>query len=132
MIFKNDVLNVDPAARADARVVEAWIDLEDTAAAKRLTNLTVDVLITTSQTMGPPPRSWIATQRSPRRSGTDPRAASSRLAIAWRILMHEGPQYAGGAGIFIAVLMIFLQLGFYFSVPKGECGFTTVCGLISC
>jgi HlyD family secretion protein len=57
MIFKNDVLNVDPAARADARVVEVWIDLEDTAAAKRLTNLTVDVLITTSQTMGPPPRS---------------------------------------------------------------------------
>lgn len=57
MIFKNDVLNVDPAARADARVVEVWIDLDDTAAAKRLTNLTVDVLITTSQTMGPPPRS---------------------------------------------------------------------------
>jgi HlyD family secretion protein len=57
MFFKNDVLNVDPAARADARVVEVWIDLEDTAAAKRLTNLTVDVLITTSQTMGPPPKS---------------------------------------------------------------------------
>jgi hypothetical protein len=38
-------------------VVEVWIDLDDTAAAKRLTNLTVDVLITTSQTMGPPPRS---------------------------------------------------------------------------
>ena len=28
MVFKNDVLNVDPAARADARVVEVWIDLD--------------------------------------------------------------------------------------------------------
>jgi len=45
MVFKNDVLNVDPAARADARVVEVWIDLENAAAAERLTNLTVDVLI---------------------------------------------------------------------------------------
>ena len=27
MIFKNHVLNVDPAARADARVVEVWIEL---------------------------------------------------------------------------------------------------------
>jgi len=57
MIFKNDVLNVDPAARADARVVQVWIDLDDSAAARRLTNLTVDVVITTAQPMGPPPRS---------------------------------------------------------------------------
>ncbi len=51
MVFKNDVLNVDPAARADARVVQVWIDLDldDQALAKQLTNLTVDVLITTSQ-----------------------------------------------------------------------------------
>jgi HlyD family secretion protein len=49
MVFKNDVLNVDPAARADARVVEVWIDLDDAAPVKRLTNLTVDVLITTSE-----------------------------------------------------------------------------------
>jgi HlyD family secretion protein len=48
MVFKNDVLNVDPAARADARVVEVWIDLDDTVLAERLTNLTVDVVITTS------------------------------------------------------------------------------------
>jgi HlyD family secretion protein len=40
MIFKNDVLNVDPAARADARVVEVWIDLDDAAPAAQLTNLT--------------------------------------------------------------------------------------------
>jgi HlyD family secretion protein len=46
MVFKNDVLNVDPAARADARVVEVWIDLDPLPLAERLTNLTVDVLIT--------------------------------------------------------------------------------------
>jgi HlyD family secretion protein len=48
MVFKNDVLNIDPAARADARVVEVWIDLDDEPMLKQLTNLTVDVLITTS------------------------------------------------------------------------------------
>ena len=47
MIFKNDVLNVDPAARADARVVEVWIDVDPVPLAERLTNLTVEVLITT-------------------------------------------------------------------------------------
>lgn len=46
MIFKNDVLNVDPAARADARVVEVWIDLDDSEATRDLANLTVDVAIT--------------------------------------------------------------------------------------
>jgi len=45
MVFKNDVLNVDPAARADARVVEVWIDLDDPELMERLTNMTVDVLI---------------------------------------------------------------------------------------
>jgi HlyD family secretion protein len=48
MVFKNDVLNVDPAARADARVVEVWIDLEDATMMERLTNLTVDVVINTT------------------------------------------------------------------------------------
>jgi HlyD family secretion protein len=47
MVFKNDVLNVDPAARADARVVEVWIDLDDAKLTERLTNLTVDVVIDT-------------------------------------------------------------------------------------
>jgi HlyD family secretion protein len=49
MIFKNDVLNVDPAARADARVVQVWIDLDYAAAVEGLTNLTVDVLINTAK-----------------------------------------------------------------------------------
>jgi HlyD family secretion protein len=44
-IHKNDVLNVDPAARADARVVEVRIELDDAEPVKRLTNHTVDVLI---------------------------------------------------------------------------------------
>jgi HlyD family secretion protein len=45
MVFKNDVLNVDPAARADARVVEVRIALDDSVPVKALTNLTVDVAI---------------------------------------------------------------------------------------
>ncbi len=50
MIFKNDVLNVDPAARADARVVEVWIELDDATATGNMTNLTVDVVINPSGT----------------------------------------------------------------------------------
>jgi len=45
MVFKNDVLNVDPAARADARIVEVRIALDDSAPVKALTNLTVDIAI---------------------------------------------------------------------------------------
>jgi HlyD family secretion protein len=52
MVFKNDVLNVDPAARADARVVQVWIDLNEPQLTERLTNLTVDVLINTDETNG--------------------------------------------------------------------------------
>ncbi len=47
MIFKNDVLNVDPAAKTDARVVEVRIALDDGSAVVGLTNLTVDILIAT-------------------------------------------------------------------------------------
>ncbi len=49
MVFKNDVLNVDPAARADARVIEVWIDLEAEPLVQQLTNLTVNVRINTSE-----------------------------------------------------------------------------------
>jgi HlyD family secretion protein len=52
MVFKNDVLNVDPAARADARVIEVWVDLDDAALTERLTNLTVDVVIDTGDADG--------------------------------------------------------------------------------
>ena len=40
--------------------------------------------------------------------------------IAWRILVDEkGRSVLAVGGIFAAFLLIFLQLGFYFSVPKG-------------
>jgi HlyD family secretion protein len=45
MIFKNDILNVDPAARADARVVEVRVELEPDKLVEQLTNLSVDVKI---------------------------------------------------------------------------------------
>ena len=42
------------------------------------------------------------------------------MYVAWRMLVHEkGRNMLAIAGIFIAVLMIFLQLGFYSSVPRG-------------
>ena len=46
MVFKNDVLKTDPAARADARIVQVWIEIDDPAPLRALTNLTVDVLLT--------------------------------------------------------------------------------------
>ena len=48
MIFKNDVLDVDPAADADARIVEVRIELEPDPLVSRLTNLTVDAMIDVS------------------------------------------------------------------------------------
>jgi len=45
-IGKKDVLNVDPAAKTDARVVEVRILLDDPAQVAGLTNLEVDVAIT--------------------------------------------------------------------------------------
>ncbi|MEM9264224.1 MAG: efflux RND transporter periplasmic adaptor subunit [Cyanobacteria bacterium P01_F01_bin.13] len=44
-IFKNDVLDDDPAANADARIVEVLIAVDQDEAVATLTNLQVDVLI---------------------------------------------------------------------------------------
>jgi HlyD family secretion protein len=44
-IFKNDVLDDDPAANADARVVEVRIRIDQSEVVQGLTNLQVDVLI---------------------------------------------------------------------------------------
>ncbi len=44
-VFKNDVLDDDPAANADARIVEVKIRLNDSKAVEALTNLQVDVKI---------------------------------------------------------------------------------------
>ncbi len=42
------------------------------------------------------------------------------IHVAWRILTHEiGRSALAVGGIFIAILMIFLQLGFFASVPSG-------------
>ncbi len=45
MVFKNDVLSVNPAADADTRVVEVWIKLDEPKTVAGLTNLQVDVKI---------------------------------------------------------------------------------------
>jgi HlyD family secretion protein len=44
-VFKNNVLDDDPAANADSRVVEVKIQLDDSEAVAALTNLQVDVKI---------------------------------------------------------------------------------------
>jgi HlyD family secretion protein len=44
-VFKNDVLDDDPAANADARVVEVKVQLDDGRPVEALTNLQVDVRI---------------------------------------------------------------------------------------
>ncbi len=44
-VQKQDEIGTDPAARKDARIVEVVIELDDSRAAQRLTNLQVDVLI---------------------------------------------------------------------------------------
>jgi len=55
IIYKNDVLNVDPAADADARVVEVRIKLDEPERVADLTNLQVDVLIDTTTETSPDP-----------------------------------------------------------------------------
>jgi HlyD family secretion protein len=44
-IFKNNVLDDDPAANADARVVQVKVKLDNSAPVESLTNLQVDVKI---------------------------------------------------------------------------------------
>jgi putative ABC transport system permease protein len=43
-----------------------------------------------------------------------------RVALAWRILTHEkGRTALAIAGVFMAILLIFAELGFFFAVPEG-------------
>ena len=44
-VAKQDEIGTDPAARKDARIVEVFIDLDDSTPARSLTNLQVDILI---------------------------------------------------------------------------------------
>jgi len=44
------------------------------------------------------------------------------LKIAWRILAHQkGRTSLAIGGIFIAILLIFVELGFFIAVPQGAC-----------
>ena len=49
IVTRNEVLDIDPAAEADRRVVEVWVRLEDPEEASELINLQVDVEIDCSQ-----------------------------------------------------------------------------------
>ncbi|HKM71492.1 MAG TPA: FtsX-like permease family protein [Stellaceae bacterium] len=43
-----------------------------------------------------------------------------RVALAWRILTYEkGRSALAIAGVFMAILLIFVELGFFFAVPQG-------------
>ena len=43
-----------------------------------------------------------------------------RVALAWRILTYEkGRTTLAIAGVFMAILLIFVELGFFFAVPQG-------------
>jgi putative ABC transport system permease protein len=44
----------------------------------------------------------------------------ARLTLAWRILVHDkGRTALAVAGVFLAILLVFVQLGFFTAVPRG-------------
>ena len=48
------------------------------------------------------------------------RSAFTACWLAWRILSHEkGRSVLAGVGVFIAILLVFVELGFYIAVPQG-------------
>ena len=50
--------------------------------------------------------------------GRPRRRVAARLA--WRILVHEkGRSLLALAGVFIAILLVFIELGFFIAVPQG-------------
>jgi putative ABC transport system permease protein len=45
---------------------------------------------------------------------------SARLALAWRILAYDKDRTAiAVAGVFLAILLVFVQLDFFSAVPRG-------------
>jgi putative ABC transport system permease protein len=45
---------------------------------------------------------------------------SARFALGWRILTHDkGRTALAVAGVFLAILLVFVQLGFFIAVPRG-------------
>src|ERR1700733_2442181 len=58
------------------------------------------------------------------RPASMPNAMRRRLRVsaylAWRILVHEkGRTALAFAGVFIAILLVFIELGFFIAVPQG-------------
>ena len=53
-------------------------------------------------------------------SGAMRRPLSVAARLAWRILVHEkGRSALALVGVFIAILLVFIQLGFFIAVPQG-------------
>src|SRR5436305_2177191 len=53
-------------------------------------------------------------------SATEGAVETVPLSLAWRILAHQkGRTALAIGGIFIAVLLIFVELGFFIAVPQG-------------
>src|ERR1700678_314699 len=58
--------------------------------------------------------------RAADRRGTTARRLRVSAHLAWRILVHEkGRTALALAGVFIAILLIFIELGFFIAVPQG-------------
>ena len=44
-----------------------------------------------------------------------------RFALAWRILTYDrGRTVLAAIGVFLAILLVFVQLGFFIAVPRGS------------
>src|ERR1700721_1512558 len=58
-------------------------------------------------------------ESTPTRRGTM-RTLRVSSHLAWRILIHEkGRTALALAGVFIAILLVFIELGFFIAVPQG-------------
>jgi putative ABC transport system permease protein len=61
-----------------------------------------------------------ADRRVCRTSGVMPRRLRACAQLAWRILVHEkGRTGLALGGVFIAILLVFIELGFFVAVPQG-------------
>ena len=80
-IFKNDVLDDDPAANADSRVVEVKIRLDDSERVAGLTNLQVDVRIDVSESSTLGDRESITDTGSDRPVTRPPESFHTRPAV---------------------------------------------------
>src|SRR5215472_14927183 len=55
-----------------------------------------------------------------RDSGATQRRLRVAARLAWRILVHEkGRSGLAVVGVFIAILLVFIELGFFIAVPQG-------------